>query len=112
MGRPALKGKRASAEIAGMADILHLTAARRPATDWATHPAGRAVRAFIAGAGMVTATLVLMTATLVSSGSWVLVILGVGLAATSIRAARIPTVGRLATVAAALVAIPLSIQIF
>lgn len=79
---------------------------------WASHPAGRAVRIFMGAAGMATATLVLMTASLVSSGSWALVVLGVGLAATSVRAAAVPSTPRLALLAATLVAIPIAIRIF
>lgn len=106
MGRSTLKPE------PGAAETLTMTATSHPANAWATHPAGKAVRVFIAAAGMVTATFVLMTASLVSSGSWALVLLGVGLAASAIRAARVPTVTRLALVAAALIAIPLSIQVF
>lgn len=79
---------------------------------WATRPAGKAVRIAIAALGMATATLILMTAALVTTGSWALVLLGVGLAATSVRAALTPTTPRLLTVAAILIAIPLTIQAF
>lgn len=106
MGRTALKPGSA------VADIHLMTATSHPASAWASHPAGKAVRIFIAVTGMITATFVLMTASLVSSGSWALVLLGVGLAASSVRAARVPTISRLALVGAALIAIPLSIQIF
>ncbi|HUF15016.1 MAG TPA: hypothetical protein VMQ46_03920 [Acidimicrobiia bacterium] len=78
---------------------------------WATHPFGMAARVAIAVFGSVTATLVLMTAAVVSSGSWALVVLGAGLAACSVRAARVPSVSRLALLAAALLAIPLLLQI-
>jgi hypothetical protein len=106
MGRTALKPGSA------VADIHRMTATSHPSSAWASHPAGKAVRIFIAVTGMITATFVLMTASLVSSGSWVLVLLGVGLAASSVRAARVPSTFRLALVGAALIAIPLSIQIF
>lgn len=89
-----------------------MTATSHTFSGWVTHPAGKAARVFIAVTGMVTATLVMMTAALVSTGSWALVLIGVGLAASSIRAAQVPTTGRLAVVAATLVAIPLTIQIF
>lgn len=79
---------------------------------WATHPAGMAARIFIGVAGMTTATLVLMTASLVPSGSWALVLLGVGLAATSVRAAVVPSTPRLAFLAATLIAIPIAIRLF
>lgn len=79
---------------------------------WATHPMGKAARIFIAAAGMTTATLVLMTASVVTSGSWALVVFGIALAATSVRAARVPTTPRLAFLAANLIAIPLAVNIF
>jgi hypothetical protein len=41
-----------------------------------------------------------------------MVALGIGLAAASVRAARIPSASRLAIAAAILLAVPLSIQIF
>jgi hypothetical protein len=95
------------------ADIeLAMTAISTTFQTWATHPVGRAARIVIAVGGMATATLVLMTASLVTSGSWALVILGVGLAAFSVRAARAPTAGRLILVAAVLMAVPLTIQVF
>ena len=89
-----------------------MTALTQTAEAWATHPAGKAARIFIACAGLVTATLVMMTASVVDSGSWALVLLGVALAASSVRAARLPTTGRLALVAAALIAIPIAIRMF
>lgn len=89
-----------------------MTALTHTVEAWATHPAGKAARIFIACAGMATATLVMMTASVVDSGSWALVLLGVALAAFSVRAARLPSTGRLALVAAALIAIPTAIRIF
>ena len=74
---------------------------------WATQPIGKAIRISIAVAGMTTAVLLLLTASMLSSGTWLLVLAGVALAATSARAARFPTVLRLSFVAANLVAIPL-----
>lgn len=79
--------------------------------DWATEPLGKAARIAIAVGGMITATLVLLMATMVSNGAWLLLLLGVALAATSVRAARYPTLVRLAVVAANLIAIPLFAQI-
>ena len=79
--------------------------------DWALRPAGKAVRVGIAAAGMATATLVLLMATTLASGTWMLVLVGVSLAATSIRAARYPTLVRLAVVTANLLAVPLIGQI-
>lgn len=79
---------------------------------WATQPAGKAIRIAIALLGMTTATLVLMTAALVTTGSWALVLLGVGLAAAAVRAALAPTTPRLLTVATIIIAIPLTLQAF
>ena len=73
---------------------------------------GKAARIAIAIGGLLTATLVLMTASVVASGTWILVLLGVGLAALSIRAARVPSPVRLTLVALALIAIPLAFQAF
>ena len=74
---------------------------------WATKPLGKAARVSIAVGGMITATLVLLMATMLTQGAWVFVLVGVALAATSVRAARYPTLMRLAVVAANLIAIPL-----
>lgn len=79
---------------------------------WASHPAGKATRVAIAVLGMATATLVLMTASLVATGSWALVLLGVAMAAASVRAALAPSTTRLLILAAIVVAIPLTIQVF
>jgi hypothetical protein len=87
-----------------------MTTANPPTVAWANHPLGKAARIAIAVGGLVTATLVLMTASLVATGSWALVTLGVGLAALAVRAARVPTTSRLAITGAALVAILLSFQ--
>lgn len=77
---------------------------------WATAPLGKAARLSIAVGGMITATLVLLMATMLSQGTWLFVLVGVALAATSIRAARYPTLIRLSVVAANLIAIPLIAQ--
>ncbi len=66
----------------------------------------------MAAIGMLMATLVLTSAAVVDTGSWALVILGVGLAAASVRAAHVPTTPRLVTLTAVAIAIPLSLQIF
>lgn len=75
--------------------------------NWATQPLGKAARISIAVGGMLTATLVLLMATMLSQGTWLFVLVGVALAATSVRAARYPTLLRLTAVAANLIAIPL-----
>ena len=79
--------------------------------EWASRPLGKAARISIAVGGLITATLVLMMATMLREGSWLFVLVGVALAATSVRAARYPTIVRLGVVAANLIAIPLIAQI-
>lgn len=79
--------------------------------EWATKPMGKAARIAIAVGGMVTATLVLLMATMLTNGAWLFVLVGVALAATSVRAASAPTITRLGVVAANLIAIPLIAQI-
>jgi hypothetical protein len=71
---------------------------------------GKAARIAIAVGGLILAILVLMTATIVSTGSWAMVGLGVLLAPSAVRAARIPTPSRLAVLAATVIAIPIVIQ--
>lgn len=79
--------------------------------EWATKPLGKAARIAIAAGGTITATLVLLMATMLRDGTWMFVLMGVALAATSVRAARYPTITRLGVVAANLVAIPLIAQL-
>lgn len=79
--------------------------------EWASHPIGKAARIAIAVAGLITSALVLLLATLGSNAAWLMVLMGVALAATSIRAASRPTMLRLGTLAAAMVAIPIVGQI-
>jgi hypothetical protein len=78
---------------------------------WVSHPVGKVARGAIAVGGSVTATLVLMTASVVQSGTWALVLLGVGLAGFSVWAAKKPSATRLLLVAATMVAIPFAFQI-
>lgn len=87
-----------------------MTTANPTIIAWADHPVGKVARIAIAVGGLVTATLVLMTASAVASGSWALVVLGVGLAAFAVRAARVPTTFRLLLTAAALIGILLTFQ--
>lgn len=89
-----------------------MTASTPALQTWAKQPMGFAVRVAIAVTGMITATLVLMMSALIPEASWLMVVLGIGLAAASVRAARIPSASRLSTAAAILLAVPLSIQIF
>ncbi len=79
--------------------------------DWATKPVGKAARIAIAAGGMIVATLVLLMASMLSEGTWLFLLIGVALAATSVRAARYPSLARLTAVAANLIAIPLIAQI-
>lgn len=74
--------------------------------DWATKPLGKAARIAIAVGGMITATLVLLMATMLQQGTWMFTLLGVSLVATSVRAARFPTILRLGIVTANLIVIP------
>lgn len=80
--------------------------------DWATKPAGKAARIAIAAGGLITATLVILMATIIDQGAWLFILLGVALAATSVRAARYPSLLRMAVVAANLIAVPLVAQSF
>jgi hypothetical protein len=74
--------------------------------EWAAHPLGKATRVAIAALGLMSATLVFLLATMNSHAAWTLVLLGVALAATAVRAAANPTVIRLTTLAAVMIAIP------
>lgn len=74
--------------------------------EWAAHPIGKAARVSIAVLGLASAVLLLMVATMYRHAAWILVLLGVALAATSIRAARKPSALRLTTLAAVMIAIP------
>lgn len=76
---------------------------------WAIRPLGRLARVVIAGAGLAIATAVLTAAAAVETGSWALILLGVGLAAFSVRAARYPTVSRLVPLGVIAVAVPLTL---
>lgn len=73
--------------------------------EWATHPIGKAARFGVAVLGLASAVLVMMVATMISHAAWTLVLLGVALAATSVRAATRPSVLRFTTLAAVMMAI-------
>ncbi len=75
--------------------------------NWATRPWGRTARLALATMGMAMATMVLLLAAVTQTGSWLLIGIGVGLAATSARAARKPSVIALGTVGVNLLAVPL-----
>jgi hypothetical protein len=106
MGLQTLKDRGVSADTASM------TSTSPQIATWAAHPMGKAARIAIAVGGSATAMLVLMVASVVQTGSWALVLLGVGLAALSVRAARNPSVASLTLVAAAMLAIPFTLQAF
>ena len=80
-------------------------------TDWAAHPIGKVTRALIAVVGVIVATLVLLLATLGAQNVWILVLIGIALAATSIRAAMEPNAIRLTTLAVVLMTVPIVGQI-
>jgi hypothetical protein len=80
-------------------------------TDWTAHPVGKVTRALIAVVGVIVATLVMLLATLGAQNAWILILVGVALAATSIRAAMEPTAIRLTTLAVTLIAIPIISQV-
>ncbi|HEY6628271.1 MAG TPA: hypothetical protein VI193_04770 [Acidimicrobiia bacterium] len=80
-------------------------------TDWTAHPVGKVTRALIAVVGVIVATLVMLLATLGAQNAWILILVGVALAATSIRAAMEPTAIRLTTLAVTLMAIPIVSQV-
>ncbi len=88
-----------------------MTTANAFVEDWASHPIGKVTRALVAMIGLMLATLVLLLASMGTDGLWVFILLGVALAATSIRAALKPTVIRLTTLGAVMVAIPVIGQI-
>lgn len=76
--------------------------------DWANHAAGRLLRSLIAIGGVVTATFVVLLATIGSNSVWFLLLLGLALGVVAVRAAMRPTVVRLATTLVAVVAIPIA----
>ncbi|MEX0865060.1 MAG: hypothetical protein WD269_09335 [Acidimicrobiia bacterium] len=75
--------------------------------DWATHPFGKAARVAMAVGGMLTGVMLMLIAPAVHGQPWLLVIVATSLVITSVRAARFPSVTRLALVAANLLAMPL-----
>ena len=89
-----------------------MTASTEQLQDWASRPLGKVARGAIALTGMAFAVLVLMNAALIDSGSWAFVLLGVALAATSVRVAQSPNLSRIIALGATTLAIPLSLQIF
>jgi uncharacterized membrane protein YpjA len=74
--------------------------------EWAAHPLGKTARVAIATLGLMSAVLVLLVATMNDQLAWSLVLLGVALAAVSVRAAINPSLIRLTTLAAVMIAVP------
>ncbi|HEU4319443.1 MAG TPA: hypothetical protein VFS66_05125 [Acidimicrobiia bacterium] len=93
-------------------DRTVMTASAPVMRAWATRPLGKAARVAIAAGGMVLGTLILTFAAIAPTGSWLLVVFGVGVAALSVRAARIPSAGRLVTLTAITMTALASIQVF
>ena len=73
--------------------------------EWAAHPYGKAARIALVVLGLASAVLVLMVATINTQAAWLLVLLGVALAATTVRVASKPTVIRLITLAVVMVSV-------
>lgn len=88
-----------------------MTTANAFVEDWASHPVGKVTRAMVAIIGLALATLVLLLASLGTDSLLVYMLLGVALAATSVRAAIKPTVIRLSTLGAVMIAVPIVGQI-
>lgn len=72
---------------------------------WAAHPFGKAARIAIAVLGLSSAMLLLLVATIYPEAAWALVLLGATLAAVSVRAATKPSLIRLLSLGAVMVAI-------
>lgn len=79
--------------------------------DWTHQTLGKVARVALAAGGMSAAFLFLLLAGSVGTGVWALVVGGVALAATSVRAAWLPSRTRLLVMAANLAAIPLFAQV-
>lgn len=80
--------------------------------EWAAHPLGKAARIAVVTLGLMSATLVLLIATMNSQTAWIMILLGVTLAAVSVRTAAKPSLVRLTTLAAIMVAVPYVGQTF
>jgi len=95
-------------KLARFADVIgDMTASTISSLDeWAVHPIGKVARVAIAALGLMSAILVLLVATMNPDAAWLMVLLGVSLAAVSVRAALSPTLIRLTTLAAVMIAIP------
>ena len=96
-----LKRKAGIAEISGTMTVSTITTL----DEWAAHPLGKAARIALVVLGLASSVLVLMVATLQTQAAWLLVLLGVALAATTVRAASKPSMIRLATLGAVMVSV-------
>lgn len=81
-----------------------MTASTATVGEWVKHPLGKMARIALAGLGLLTAVLSLLLALALRDGT-LLVLLGVALAATSARAAAVPSLSRLAAMAVNIVSI-------
>jgi hypothetical protein len=73
--------------------------------EWAAQPFGKAARIALGVLGLFSSTVVLLVATIYTEAAWSLVSLGAALAATSVRAASKPSLIRLLSLGAVMVAI-------
>ncbi len=105
---PHLKVIDADADYSRDMTVINITSL----DEWAAHPLGKAARVAVAVLGLMSAVLVLLVATMNAQAAWILVLLGVGLAAASVRAALRPSLIRLTTLAAIMVAVPYIGQTF
>lgn len=79
----------------------------RDEIDWAQRPLGKVTRVSFAIFGLICSFALLILAGSVTTSVWILVVGGAALAATSVRAAWLPSRARLMAVLANLAAIPL-----
>lgn len=96
-----LKKKPGAADISGTMTVFTIATLE----EWVAHPYGKAARIALAVLGLASAVLVLMVATMQTQAAWLLVLLGVALASTAVRAASKPSLIRLTTLAAVMVSV-------
>lgn len=73
--------------------------------DWVDLWWGKAARATLFGLGMVAAVMSMLLGVAIGAAAWVPIVLGLALAANTARAATVPSVSRIAAMAANLVVI-------
>ena len=100
---PQLKRIGAVADITGTMTASTITGTT--IDQWAAHPFGKAARIAIAVLGLSSAMLLLLVATIYTDAAWALVLLGATLSAVSVRAATKPSLIRLLSLGAVMVAI-------